>query len=103
MFQKPNTVIACLHSEFFSYILRLNKYICEHTTNLSILATENKKIYVKNKWTGLYRPLICFDYDENKSKQFCFFMTGDKDYHKFGDVRFYFFNSNDKLRLDNPV
>jgi hypothetical protein len=49
MFQKPNTIIACLHSEFFSYILELNKYLHEHAPNLSVLATKNKKIYAKNK------------------------------------------------------
>jgi hypothetical protein len=30
-------------------------------------------------------------------------MTGDKDYHKRDDPRFYFFDSNDKLRIDNPI
>jgi hypothetical protein len=81
----------------------LNKFIRKNNSNITTLATENKKIYAKGKWTGLYRPMICFDYSEKEDKQLCFFMTGDKDYHKHDDPRFYFFNSNDKLRIDNPI
>jgi hypothetical protein len=103
MFQKPNTIIACLHSDNFDYILRLNKFLQSSSRNLTTLATENKKIFAKSKPTSIYRPLICFDYNPNKQKQLCFSMTGDKDYHKRGDPRFYFFNSNDKLRVDNPI
>jgi hypothetical protein len=49
MFQKPNTIIACLHSERSDYILELNKFIRKNDPNITILATENKKIYAKGQ------------------------------------------------------
>ncbi|MDR0739419.1 MAG: hypothetical protein LBF00_00825, partial [Mycoplasmataceae bacterium] len=103
MFRKLNTIIACLNTEHSNYILELNEYLKKYDRNITTLATENKRIYVNNKWTGLYRPMICFDFNKKKDMHLCFFMTGNKDYHRYGDPRFYFFNSNDKLRIDNPI